>query len=99
MPIDGGIRKSLVAGTRLVATYRKQEHIAEVVTGEDGKLRFRLADGREFGSPSAAGSAASPCQRPLSCSESAGALPTSSWRGAKYLPSVSGARSGFPVTR
>ena len=28
-----------------------------MVAGDDGKLRFRLADGREFGSPSAAGSA------------------------------------------
>ena len=51
------MRNSLAAGMRLGATYRKQEHIAEVVAGEDGKLRFRLADGREFASPSAAGSA------------------------------------------
>ena len=40
MPIDGGMRKSLVAGTRLVATYRKLEYTAEVIAGEGGKLRF-----------------------------------------------------------
>ena len=57
MAIDGGARKSLKAGTRLIGTHRKVRHAAEVVTGEDGKLRFRLEDGREFGSPSAAGSA------------------------------------------
>ena len=57
MAIDGGMRKELAAGMRLVASYRKETHTAEVVEGEDGKLRFRLADGREFTSPSAAGSA------------------------------------------
>ena len=57
MAIDGGMRKQLAAGMRLVASYRKEQHTAEVIEGEDGKLRFRLADGREFTSPSAAGSA------------------------------------------
>ena len=57
MAIDGGMRGSLKPGMRLVATYRKSEHAAEVVMGEDGKIRFRLSDGREFASPSAAGSA------------------------------------------
>ncbi len=57
MAINGGARKSLKAGTRLIGTHRKVRHTAQVVTGEDGKLRFRLEDGREFGSPSAAGSA------------------------------------------
>ena len=57
MAIDGGIRKQLAAGMRLTAKYRKQEYTADVDEGEDGKLRFRLADGREFSSPSAAGSA------------------------------------------
>ena len=57
MAIDGKLRKSLAAGMSLVASYKKQEYRAEVVTGEDGKIRFRLADGREFTSPSAAGSA------------------------------------------
>jgi hypothetical protein len=57
MAIDGKLRKSLQSGMTLVGTYKQQQHRAEVVTGEDGKLRFRLADGREFSSPSAAGSA------------------------------------------
>jgi hypothetical protein len=57
MSIDGGMRKQLAAGMRLVASYRKETHTAEVIEGEEGKLRFRLADGREFTSPSAAGAA------------------------------------------
>jgi hypothetical protein len=40
-----------------VARYKKQEHTATVVEGEGGGLRYRLEDGREFKSPSAAGSA------------------------------------------
>lgn len=57
MAIDGGLRKMLAVGTKLVATYKKEKHTATVEQGEDGKIRFRLADGREFRSPSAAGSA------------------------------------------
>ena len=45
------------AGTRLVARYKKAEYTATVVEGEEGGLRYRLEDGREFKSPSAAGSA------------------------------------------
>ena len=56
MPIDGGLRDKLEAGTMLVARYKGEEHAAEVTT-EDGKTRFRLADGRVFKSPSAAASA------------------------------------------
>ena len=48
--------RSLEAGTRLVARYKDQTYSAEVVHTEDG-LRYRLEDGREFKSPSAAGSA------------------------------------------
>jgi hypothetical protein len=48
--------RNLEAGTRLVARYKGQTHTAEVVQTEDG-LRYRLEDGREFKSPSAAGSA------------------------------------------
>ena len=48
--------RSLKAGTKLVARYKGQEHTAEVVETEDG-LRYRLEDGREFKSPSSAGSA------------------------------------------
>ena len=39
MPIDGGMRKKLEPGMRLTATYKKTEHVAEVVGGEDGKTR------------------------------------------------------------
>jgi len=57
MAIDGALRKQLTPGIRLVAKYKGAEHTAEVVAGNEGKLRFRLADGRQFESPSAAGSA------------------------------------------
>jgi len=57
MAIDGAMRKKMAAGMTLVATYKKTEHRAEVIEGEEGKLRFRLEDGREFTSPSAAASA------------------------------------------
>jgi len=43
-------------GTRLVARYKGETHTAEVVSSDQG-MRYRLADGREFKSPSAAGSA------------------------------------------
>jgi hypothetical protein len=48
--------RNLEAGTRLVARYKGQTDSAEVVQTEEG-LRYRLEDGREFKSPSAAGSA------------------------------------------
>ena len=57
MPIDGGLREKLAAGTVLVAKYKGTEYRATVVAGEDGRRRFRLADGQEFKSPSSAGSA------------------------------------------
>lgn len=57
MPIEGGLRGNLAAGTVLVARYKGKEHTAEVATGEDGKVGYRLADGRQFKSPSAAASA------------------------------------------
>ncbi len=53
MPIED---RNLEAGTVLAARYRKQEHTCEVVQTVEG-LRYRLADGREFRSPSAAGKA------------------------------------------
>jgi hypothetical protein len=43
--------RKLKPGTKLVATYRKQEYSCEVVKTKDG-LRYWLADGREFKSPS-----------------------------------------------
>ncbi len=52
MPITD---RNLKPGTRLTARYKKKVYAAEVIGGKDGKVRFRLADGREFDSPSAAG--------------------------------------------
>lgn len=49
--------RNLTVGTRLVAKYKKKSYTAEVVERGDGKLRYHLEDGREFKSPSAAGSA------------------------------------------
>ena len=57
MAIDGGLRDKLAPGTRLVARYKGADYEVEVVTGEEGKTRYRFADGQEFKSPSAAGSA------------------------------------------
>jgi hypothetical protein len=54
MPIEN---RNLVAGTKLTARYKKQLYTCQVVEGEGGKLRYRLEDGREFKSPSAAGMA------------------------------------------
>ena len=51
------MRDKLEPGIVLVARYKGAEHRAEVIRGEDGKTRYRLADGREFKSPSAAASA------------------------------------------
>jgi hypothetical protein len=57
MAIDGGVRKQLKPGTTLIGRYKGTEHRAQVVEGDKGKTQYRLADGREFGSPSAAGTA------------------------------------------
>lgn len=54
MPIEN---RDLQVGTRLVARYKKQEYSATVVEGEKGGFRYRLEDGQEFKSLSAAGSA------------------------------------------
>ena len=48
--------RNLATGTKLWARYKGEVHTAEVVDTE-GKQAFRLADGREFKSPSAAGTA------------------------------------------
>ncbi len=48
--------RNLAAGTKLVARYKGKEYAAEVVKTEEG-LRYRLEDGKEFKSPSSAGSA------------------------------------------
>ncbi len=49
--------RNLEPGTKLIAKFKKEEYRAEVVAGEEGKVKYRLADGREFKSPSAAGTA------------------------------------------
>ncbi len=49
--------RNLKPGTVLEARYKKAQHRCEVVAGEEGKVRYRLKDGREFSSPSAAASA------------------------------------------
>jgi Restriction Enzyme Adenine Methylase Associated/Protein of unknown function (DUF2924) len=48
--------RDLKPGTKLTARYKGQEHTAEVVKTGDG-IRYRLADGKEYKSPSSAGSA------------------------------------------
>jgi hypothetical protein len=51
MPIEN---RELEVGTRLVAQYKGVDYALEVVQTDEG-LRYRLADGREFRSPSSAG--------------------------------------------
>jgi hypothetical protein len=48
--------RNLKVGTKLTATYRKQDFTCKVVRSADG-LRYRLADGQEFKSLCAAGAA------------------------------------------
>ena len=54
MPIEN---RNLEPGTKLVARHKKQTYSTDVIAGADGKLRYRLVDGREFKSPSSAGTA------------------------------------------
>ena len=49
--------RNLEPGTKLIAKYKKEEYKAEVIAGEQGQVKYRLADGREFKSPSSAGTA------------------------------------------
>ena len=49
--------RNLTKGTKLTGRYHKQSYSCEVVENAEGKLRYRLEDGREFKSPSAAGMA------------------------------------------
>ena len=49
--------RNLKPGTKLISHHKKGEHRVEVIGGEDGKPIYRLADGREFKSPSSAGTA------------------------------------------
>ncbi len=48
--------RKIESGTVLTARYKGETHTAEVVDTEAGQ-RFRLADGRQFKSPSSAGKA------------------------------------------
>jgi hypothetical protein len=48
--------RNLAAGTTLWARYKGSVHTAEVVD-QEGKLVYKLTDGREFKTPSAAGTA------------------------------------------
>ena len=52
MPIEN---RNLTKGTKLTGRYHKQSYAYEVVENAEGKLRYKLGDGREFKSPSAAG--------------------------------------------
>ncbi len=52
MPIEN---RNLEPGTKLMATYKKETYPAEVIAGEEGKVMYRLENGREFKSLSAAG--------------------------------------------
>ena len=54
MPIEN---RNLAKGTKLTGRYHKQSYSCEVVENAEGKLRYKLEDGREFKSPSAAGMA------------------------------------------
>ncbi len=54
MPVEN---RDLEPGTRLVATYKKETFHALVIAGEEGKVLYRLEDGREFKSPSSLGTA------------------------------------------
>ncbi len=49
--------RKLKPGTTLVARHKGKEHRCEVVAGKEGRVLYRLKDGKEFTSPSAAGSA------------------------------------------
>ena len=54
MPIEN---RNLTKGTKLTGRYHKQSYSCDVVENAEGKLRYKLEDGREFKSPSAAGMA------------------------------------------
>ncbi len=47
--------RALEPGTKLVATYKKETYRALVIAGEEEKVMYRLENGREFKSLSAAG--------------------------------------------
>ncbi len=40
--------RKVKVGTKLVARHKGKEYRCEVVAGEEGRVRYRLGDGREF---------------------------------------------------
>ena len=50
-------QRELAPGTKLVGTYKRMQHVCEVIESEEGKRRYRLEDGRVFSSPSSAAKA------------------------------------------
>ena len=55
MPIEN---RNLSVGTRLVAKYKKEQHVCTVIAAPEGEgVLFELAGGKTFKSPSAAASA------------------------------------------
>jgi len=54
MPIEN---RNLTKGIKLTGRYHKQSYTCDVVENAEGKLRYRLEDGREFKRSSAAGMA------------------------------------------
>ena len=52
MPIEN---RNLTKGTKLTGRYHKQSYTCEVIEDAEGKLRYKLEDGREFKSLSATG--------------------------------------------
>jgi len=50
-------QRELAPGTKLVGTYKRMQHVCEVIESEEGKRRYRLEDGRLFSSPSSAAKA------------------------------------------
>src|SRR5687767_4048756 len=49
--------RNLPVGTRLLASYKKTQHVCTVEQTGDGKVEYALESGQRFKSPSAAGSA------------------------------------------
>ena len=49
--------RNLKVGTRLIGKYHKQQYTCQVIEARGDKIRYKLEDGREFKSPSAAGMA------------------------------------------
>jgi hypothetical protein len=87
--------RNLTPGTKLVGKYHKQQYTCQVIQGEGGKLRYRLEDGREFKSPSAAGMAITghPCDGWVFWSVETAATPQ-----AETQPEVSNQPAQTPET-